>query len=138
MPSPNSHTMEPLTLFFDGIDNASPAGIARETFTKDPQFEPKIIDIFRQYLRTEGGLCLSDTAKAIIELLPDPPEPRGWSHELIRFWELCIETAEQIPHYHVCQLKLARLLMVLRTSPKTRYIARGVSSSSIIIFIESC
>lgn len=130
--------MEPITLFFDGIDNASPSEIADETFTKDPQFEPKIIDIFRQYLRTEGGLYLSDAAKSIIELLPDPPEPRGWSHELSTFWELCIDTAEQIPHYHVCQLKLARLIMVLRKSPKTRYIAQGVSSSYIFIFIESC
>ena len=128
--------MEPLTLFFDGIDNASPSEIAEETFTKDPQFEPKIIDIFRQYLRTAGGLCLSDTAESIVELLPDPPEPRGWSHELTTFWELCINTAEQIPHYHVCQLKLARLITALRKSTKTNYILKGVSSSYIFSIIE--
>ncbi|KAK6085189.1 hypothetical protein SCUP515_01007 [Seiridium cupressi] len=89
--------MERLTFFFDGIDNVPTA----ET--------------------TKDSSSLTSATQAIISLLPEPPEPRGWSEELTAFWELCINTAEQIPHYHICHMRLARLVLALRHSPKTTY-----------------
>lgn len=109
--------MEPLTFFFDGVDNGSSSS---DAFTKDPLFESKVVGLLRQYLlQAEGGLSLAHTAQSIIALLPDPPEPRGWSEELVVLWELCLTAAEQIPYYHVCQTKLARLVATLRRCPKT-------------------
>ncbi|KAK9771663.1 hypothetical protein SCAR479_11734 [Seiridium cardinale] len=112
--------MERLTFFFDGIDNAPTA----ETTSNAPTstvFENKAVDILRRYLQVEDSSSLTSAAQAIICLLPEPPEPRGWSEELTAFWELCINTAEQIPHYHICHMRLARLVLALRHSPKTTF-----------------
>ncbi|KAI0104549.1 hypothetical protein F4814DRAFT_431017 [Daldinia grandis] len=118
--------MEPLTFVYGDDDDGSITPAEKAPF--DVQltiFENKIIDIFRRYLQTEDksedSLSLTSAAQAIIDLLPDPPDPRGWSGELSVLWELCIETAQQIPYYHICQMKLARLLLALQHSPKTAF-----------------
>ncbi|KAI2780420.1 hypothetical protein F4815DRAFT_470237 [Daldinia loculata] len=115
--------MDRLTFFFENVDNVpaeqTPADVILTSF------ETKVVNVFRRYLQTgdesEDSLSLTSAAQAIIDLLPDPPEPRGWSMELTVFWELCIDTAAQIPYYHICQMKLARLLLALRHSPKTAF-----------------
>ncbi|KAL0933996.1 uncharacterized protein CTRU02_210795 [Colletotrichum truncatum] len=112
--------MEPLTFFFDGIDNA-PAEEVSDSAPATSTFEAKAVDILRQYLQNQDSLSLTSAAQSIISLLPEPKEPRGWSEELTAFWELCIITAEQIPHYHILQMKLARLVLALRHSPKTAF-----------------
>ncbi|KAI0847289.1 hypothetical protein F5Y00DRAFT_120012 [Daldinia vernicosa] len=115
--------MEPLTFVY-GEDDDPPAETT-PFIVQSTIFENKITDIFRRYLQTEDksedSLSLTSAAQAIIELLPDPPDPRGYSMELSTLWELCIETAQQIPYYHICQMKLARLLLVLQHSPKTAF-----------------
>ncbi|OTB12138.1 hypothetical protein K445DRAFT_25967 [Daldinia sp. EC12] len=92
--------MEPLTLVFDSIDNSTAEESPFDAILA--AFEAKVVGVLRQYLRNEDGsedcLNLTGAAKAIIYLLPEPQEPRGYSMELDVFWQLCIETAEQIPH----------------------------------------
>ncbi|KAK6956557.1 Xyloglucanase [Daldinia eschscholtzii] len=100
--------MEPLTLVLDSIDN--PTAEESPTDAILAAFETNVVDVLRRYLRNEGSsedsLNLTGAAKAIIYLLPEPQEPRGYSTELDIFWQLCIETAEQTPHYHICQVNL--------------------------------
>ncbi|KAK9418253.1 hypothetical protein SUNI508_08214 [Seiridium unicorne] len=77
--------MERLTFFFDGIDNAPTA----ETTSNAPTstvFENKAVDILRRYLQIEDSSSLTSAAQAIISLLSEPLEPRGWSEELTAFW----------------------------------------------------
>ncbi|KAI0123231.1 hypothetical protein BJ170DRAFT_103963 [Xylariales sp. AK1849] len=112
--------MAGLTFFFDGIDNV-PAAETSSNAPTNTIFETKAVDTLRRYLQPEDSLSLTSASQAIISLIPEPPEPRGWSEELTSFWELCINTAEQIPHYHVCQVKMARLVLALRHSPKTAF-----------------
>ncbi|RYP68883.1 hypothetical protein DL769_005400 [Monosporascus sp. CRB-8-3] len=115
--------MEPVTFFFDGIDNASISSdiLVKDARRGDPLFESRVVGILRRYFRVEDGLSPTQAAQSIITLLPESPEPRGWLEELTVLWELCITAAEQIPHYHACQMKLARLVLALRRSPKTAF-----------------
>ena len=125
--------MEPITLSYDILDPD-----VEETYTLDPQFERKIADIFRQYLSSDDGLSQFSAAHSIIALLPDPSQSDGEWLELSILWEICLATAEQIPYYHDGQLKLARLLMVLRNSPMTSLTGRVVSKMlSLLVTAKS-
>lgn len=105
---------EPVTFSFEELG---------KTYTSDPNFEPKIIEIFGKYLKPDDGLTLTQTAEFIVSLLPEATE---WSSELETFWHLCLDVALQIPHYHAFHLKLVRLILALRHSPKTSFIVVSV------------
>ncbi|KAI6093719.1 hypothetical protein F4821DRAFT_252717 [Hypoxylon rubiginosum] len=109
--------MERLTFFFDGVDNA-PAEEPPGEAPINTVFESTVADTLRQYLQPKDGLSLTNAALAIISLLPETPRPAGLSEEYPILWELCVNAAEQIPYHHVCQMKLARLVIALRHSPK--------------------
>ncbi|KAH8201702.1 hypothetical protein TruAng_004140 [Truncatella angustata] len=110
--------MELMRFFFEGVD-VSREQVVKEAITQDPLFEVKVTKLFRQYLRVEDPLSLERTAYSIVQLLPERKSTSHSSAELATFWDLCVTVAEQIPHDHPFQLKLARLLNYLQYSNKT-------------------
>jgi len=85
-----------------------------ETFPGDVVSE-KTSTLLRRYLQPDSTLKLTDTAKSILDPLPED------DLKLTKIWcfgELCIKIAEQIPYHHPSQLKFAALLEHLGKSSK--------------------
>ncbi|KAG4437864.1 hypothetical protein IFR05_006666 [Cadophora sp. M221] len=66
----------------EGVDGVDPDEIARESVTEDPLFEPKVVEILRDYLQPDSSTSLIQATHSLVKLLPEPPEPRGWTNEL--------------------------------------------------------
>jgi hypothetical protein len=80
------------------------------------------VGILRDYLQPDSKSPLTQAAHSLVRLLPDPPEPRGWTNELSTLWELCISVGKQIQYSHPSMVKLVRLVLELRRSPKTAFV----------------
>lgn len=120
--------MEPYTISLEGVDDVSLNDLAKDSFTQDPHFDRKVVEIIRAYLlkslhATPATLLpLVRAAHAILELFPSlngAAMTTTQSQELLALWPLLLDVAMQIPHHHPAQIKLARLVGALASSPVT-------------------
>jgi len=80
-----------------------------------PDLDPRTSDILRDFLQLDSQTSLNSASTSILALLPDG-EPEGPSVCLLG--DLCVQIAKQIPYSHPSQLKLARLIQQMASSPK--------------------
>jgi hypothetical protein len=130
-------TMPELILLIQGVDDSTDEEIVKESVTKDPFFERKVVNILRDHLQSDSKTSITNAAQSLASLLPEPEEPRGWSDELSGLWALFIAVAMQIPYHDAAMVKLVRLVVELRYSPRTAFVGYWVSLFLRLIVVSS-
>ncbi|KAF7594723.1 hypothetical protein BBP40_008430 [Aspergillus hancockii] len=74
----------------------------------------KVFRILDDFLQPDTETSLEVAVKAILEFIPDAP----LSDEVALVGDIVLELAQQIPYHHPSQVKLARVMEGLTTSPK--------------------
>jgi hypothetical protein len=129
--------MPELILLIQGVDDSTDEEIVKESVTKDPFFERKVVNILRDHLQSDSKTSITNAAQSLASLLPEPEEPRGWSDELSGLWALFIAVAMQIPYHDAAMVKLVRLVVELRYSPRTAFVGYWVSLFLRLIVVSS-
>jgi hypothetical protein len=73
-----------------------------------------VFQILNDFLQPDTETSLETTVESILKIVPDAP----LSDEVAMVGDIVLELAEQIPYHHPAQMKLARVMEGLMTSPK--------------------
>jgi hypothetical protein len=73
-----------------------------------------VFQILKDFLQPDTETSLETTVESILKIVPDAP----LSDEVAMVGDIVLELAEQIPYRHPSQVKLARVMEGLTTSPK--------------------